>query len=99
KRWSGDWSSALCSSDLPAPGELVVDHCPVTVVIRLAAAAEAAPQGVRRRRSVDQRARLRVDADRGVDDLEVVARADGAVRVGRQIGRAAGREEGRTGGG
>src|SRR5436309_1445357 len=63
-------------------GGPVVDNGRVTVIVRLAAAAEPAPQRVRRHRPVDRRAALVEDREALVDDLHVMARTYGTVRVG-----------------
>src|SRR5205823_5573348 len=69
-------------ADDPAAGELVVHGSRVAVVVRLAPAAEAGPERVRRHRPVDGRARLVEHGEALVDDLDDVVRTDGGVRIG-----------------
>ncbi len=69
--------------DDPPIGDRVVQDLRVPVVVRLAAAAEAAPQRVDRNRAVHGASALVEDGEIGVDRLDVVVRANVAVRVGR----------------
>ena len=71
-------------ADDPAVREPVVRDRRVAVVVRLAAAAEAAPQRVRRDRPVDRRPGLVEDRQALVDDLDEVVRSDRAVRIRRR---------------
>src|SRR5207244_468022 len=66
----------------PAVGEVVVEHARVAVVVSLARPPEAAPDRVDWHRAVDRRAALVEDGKVGVDDLEEMVRAGGAVGVG-----------------
>ena len=71
-------------ADDPAIGDPVVRDGRVAVVVRLAPAAEAAPERVRRHRSVERDPGLVEDRETRIDDLDVVERPDGAVRIGRR---------------
>ncbi len=66
----------------PAVSELIVDDDRISVVLRLARAAEAGPRRVARRRPGHEVAALVIDRDRQVDPLDVVVGADVAVDVG-----------------
>ena len=68
----------------PTVGDRVVGDRPVPVVVRLAAPAEAAPQGVRRHRPKDRGARLVEHRELGVDEVDDVIRADRQIRVRRR---------------
>ena len=70
--------------DHPAIGKLVVFHDRVTVVIRLAITAEAAPQRIDGDGTKKGRATLVEHREVGVDDLDVVVRPDAAIGVGRR---------------
>src|SRR5213079_2937507 len=65
-------------------GLMVVDDRGVTVVVVLAAAAEAREQRVRRHRAEQRRSALGEDLEALVDDLDVLAETRRPVRVGRQ---------------
>ncbi len=67
----------------PAVGLAVVAHERIAVVLNLARAAEAGPEGVAGKRTEDDVAQLVVDHRDVVDVLDVVVRADVALRVGR----------------
>ncbi len=71
-------------ADHPAVGQAIVDDRGVAVVVVLAIAAEAGEDRVRRHGPVQLDPALVVYRETLVDDLDVVVRADRAVRVGRQ---------------
>ena len=68
--------------DHPAVSNVVVFHDRVTVVIRLATTAEAAPQRINGDGTKKGRATLVEHREVGVDDLDVVVRPDAAIGVG-----------------
>src|SRR5256884_2124508 len=68
--------------DPPRVGNGVVFHDGVTVVIRLASTAEAAPQRINGDGTKNGRATLVEHREVGVDDLDVVVRPDTAIGVG-----------------
>ena len=68
----------------PAIGHSIVNHNRIAVVVGLATAAETAPQGVDRHRTVNQRAALIIYSEVGVNGLDVMIWADVAIRVRRR---------------
>ena len=70
-------------ADDPAVGQRVISHGPVTVVLGFALAAEGRPERVGGDRAEHARTGLVEDLEPCIDQIEVVARTDGAVGVGR----------------
>ena len=68
----------------PAVGHAIVNHHRITIVVRLASSAKSTPQGVDRHWAVNQRAALIIYGEICVHGLDVMIRANVAVRIGRR---------------